>query len=561
MQNSSPPCCSTACSNDRPQSFRFTMSCSKTLVARAAAILSLIWLSAIPIPTSAQSPETQPVALSLDEAIQIALVKNYVLRDARLDIDNAQSLVREGWGQVFPQVSLASTYTRNIRTANPFAGSQAGGFFETLGFIDWLAFNEQARTDDDITTQPISVAEFFERRQAGLDAAGIQPLDSDNPFGIPNQFRSGVSVTQKIFDIRTFWGVAGAQKFLKALNEAGVHRQEQLVVDQVRQLYYRAVLAAEQERVVSLSVERTRKTANEAALRVARGVAPKFQRLSAEVELANLETQRIAASGDASAALDQLKFALGIPISRQIRLVTDLQPDSDAELRTVALEDALALALASRPDLEQANLNIEIENIQWKVARAEYFPSLDAFADLSYIGNVPDNRTVTLINPADPFSFSTRQNGFFSDDYWDLTASVGLTLSWTIFDGFQRRQRVQQRTIMQERANIAQEQLLQSVRLEVEQALRDVRTAELRILSQEKNVERAELNYEYASARLREGVASPLDEREASDLLDQSRLSYLQAVFDYNTAVSRLESATGTIRITPQSELKLTISG
>ena len=60
-------------------------------------------------------------------------------------------------------------------------------------------------------------------------------------------------------------------------------------------------------------------------------------------------------------------------------------------------------------------------------------------------------------------------------------------------------------------------------------------------------MERAELSYEYASARLREGVASPLDEREASELLDQSRLSYLQAVFDYNVALSRLETATGAV--------------
>ena len=503
--------------------------------------------SSLKAQTAVSAPGSEAASLTLDEAIQIALVQNYMIRDTRLDIANARSLVREGWGQIFPQVSLNSSYTRNIKSANPFAGSDAGGFFESLGFLDWLAFNEQARTDTDPNSLPISVEEFFVRRAAGLDAAGIQVSDSDNPFAIPNQFRTGVSVTQKVFDIRTFWGVAGAQKYLEDLNVAGVQRQEQLLIDTVRRQYYQALLAEATRNVVSQSVARTRKTAEEASLRVARGVAPKFQRLSAEVELANLETQLIAATGTANSALDQLKFTLGVPINQPIRLATALEPVENPSLQAAGIDGALDLALRTRPDIRQAELNIEIQNIQRKVARADYFPFLDAFADVSYVGNVPDNRTSILSDPSDPFSFTSRQNGFFSDGYWDMTASVGFTLSWTIFDGAQRRQRVQQRQIAMDRAEIARLQLEQGVRLEVETALRDLRTAQLRILSQEKNVERAELNYEYASARLREGVANPLDEREASELLDQSRLSYLQAVFDYNVALSQLETATGSI--------------
>jgi hypothetical protein len=44
---------------------------------------------------------------------------------------------------------------------------------------------------------------------------------------------------------------------------------------------------------------------------------------------------------------------------------------------------------------------------------------------------------------------------------------------------------------------------------------------------------------------LQEGVGTPLEERQASSLLDESRLNYLSAVFDYKTAISRYEKATG----------------
>ena len=65
------------------------------------------------------------------------------------------------------------------------------------------------------------------------------------------------------------------------------------------------------------------------------------------------------------------------------------------------------------------------------------------------------------------------------------------------------------------------------------------------MLSQEKNVERAELNFEYAEARLKEGVATPLEVREASNQLDQSRLGHLQAVHDYLVAQSAYETSIG----------------
>jgi outer membrane protein TolC len=65
------------------------------------------------------------------------------------------------------------------------------------------------------------------------------------------------------------------------------------------------------------------------------------------------------------------------------------------------------------------------------------------------------------------------------------------------------------------------------------------------MVSQSRNVQRAELNYEFAVTRLREGVSSRLEERQASDLLDDSQLNYNRAVFDYLVAQANFETAVG----------------
>lgn len=519
------------------------------LLAWLGALFTL-FLIAGPSTAVAQAADSEPAAtaapivLTLDEALQIALVQNYNVRGARLDVRNADAQVREAWGGVMPQVDASASYTRNLKSANPFAGSDAGGLFGSLGFVDWLAYNEQARTDDDPGSDPLPFDEFIDRQQEGRQEAGITLGSSDNPFAVPNQFQSGISVSQTLYNGQAFAAIRAAEQ-LKELNRRALDRQEQLIVDQVRRTFYQTLLAQEQAVITTQSVERTSNTVQEVSLRVRQGVAPKFQRLSAEVELANLETQLIQTRNAAATAADNLKLTLGIPMEQPIQLRGDLEAEDRGTYLSISSQDALSIALEQRPDLKQANLNIQLREVDKSLTRSQYFPTLSAFANFNYIGNVPDNRSIVISDPDDPFSFSQRERGFFSQSYWNPSVSAGLQLSWNLFNGFKTSAQMQQRQVAIDRAVNDQEQLLQSVRLEVTQALRDLQAAQQRILSQEQNVDRAELNYEYASARLREGVASPLEEREASEQLDQARLNHLQAVHDYLVAKSAFEKAVG----------------
>ncbi|MEQ9104237.1 MAG: TolC family protein [Rhodothermales bacterium] len=518
--------------------------------ALAVGLVLLFSFSALPLraqdATPLQTSEgAREFTLTVDEAIQIALVGNLALERARLDLETADAQVREGWAELFPSLDVSSSYTRNFRTANPFAGSQAGGFFQTLGFIDWLAFNEQARTDNNPSTDPISVEQYFLRVQAGRQAAGIETSNASNPFGVPNQYAAGLSVTQKLFDGRVLFGAVGASRWLGPFNQAGLDREQQLMVQDVRSAFYGALLAAEQVAVGRESVARARRTLSEISRQVDEGTAPKFQRLSAEVELANLESGLLQSEVARDAATDNLKLLLGIPVMHTVALRGSLEADAASRATLAAIPEAAAVALDRRPDLRQARIGVELERIQLKVAKAEYLPAVDAFFNYNYIGNVPSNRTRIITSPDDPFSFSTEDQGYFSDAYWDDAMSGGFRLTWNIFNGFASRQRVEQRRVAVRQAELDTEFLEQSIQVEVESAIRNVRSAWKRMQAQQQNVERAELNFTYAQARLEEGVATLLEVREASNQLDQTRLNRLQAVHDYLIAEGAYMTALG----------------
>lgn len=496
-------------------------------------------------PSTASAQETQQtLTITLEEALQIALVNNHLLRQTRLDVDNAEAQVREAWGQVMPQVDLQSSYTRNLKSANPFAGSEAGGLFGSFGLIDWLAFNERARVDDDPATDPITVDEFFRRQREGLEAVGGRFGGGDNPFSVPNEFQNGLSISQTLFNGSAFAAIKGARQ-LKDVNRRAADRQEHVLIHEVRQAFYQALLAQQQQAVVRQSVERTAETLGETTKRVAQGVAPKFERLTAEVELTNLETQFVTAENQAAQSLDNLKMQLGIPTDQPLRLRGSLEAEDRGLFVNVSVREAVDVAFEHRPDLEAARLAVDLRRIDLSMTQAQYLPQLSAFANFSYLGRVPDDRTRFSSVEGDPFSFRQQTTPFFSNSYWNPSINAGLQLTWNLFNGYQTSARRQQRTIAVDQAELEFDRTYQSVRLEVQNAIRDLEAARRRILAQEQNVDRAELNYEYAQARLAEGVASPLVERNASEQLDQSRLNYLQAVHDFLVARSAFETAIG----------------
>jgi outer membrane protein TolC len=505
----------------------------------------LFTLGVVASGTAQQTGPRDTISISLQQAVQIAQEHNYALRNNQLDVQDADLQVDQTWGRVMPQVSFSSSYQRNLRTSNPFAGSSAGNIFGSLGSVDWLQYNERARSDDDPSTEPISLEEFQRRRQQGYAEAGHRP-GGGNPFGVDNQFQGGINISQTLYNKQAFNAISGAEQ-MRAVNREGLHRTRQEVTHDVRTAYFDVLLAQERAAVMRESVRRITRTVEETRQRVERGTASKYQRLNSQVQQSNLETELIESENQVESAKNRLKHVLGLPVTRPIKLQGSLQLNQFPSSDQFSASEVTSRALEQRPELERARLAVELEKVPRNIEESTFVPAINFFANLDYSGRVPDNRTNLVEHPDDPFTVSAEHTSFFSQNYWNPSVAVGVQVSWTVFDGLQRKRRIQQAEVSIQRAELQQEQLRQSVHLEIEQALQDLRAARQRIASQEKNLERAQLNYEFAVNRLDEGVGSPLEERDASEQLDQSRLSYLQAVRDYLVARSAFELATGEI--------------
>ena len=527
--------------------------CKNNLKKLLIAVLLLPFINVANTLAQNTSVDQDKVSITVEEAVQIALVNNYMIKKGLLDLNVASLQIREAWGSVYPQVNASGNYTRNIRTPNPFAGSDAGGLFETLGAIEWLAFNESARTDGDPNTNPIPLDEFIDRQTDGYRDAGLTPpgFDGTNPFAVENQFDFGISVTQAIYNGAAFAAIRGARQFRK-LGEDQFQQEQQNVVNQVRNSFYSALLAKEQVDVLQSSVSRLRETVEDTRRSVDAGILSRYDRISAEVELVNLETNLISVENQAELAVKNLALQLGLSTQKQINLRGSLEFQEEMHPEMLGPDLSFKLALQQRPDLSQTQGLIDLLNVEKDITRSGFFPTVSAFANAAYIGQVPANRLVISPIEGEDFAFTSESRNFLDDSYWNPAVAVGIRLNWNIFNGFQTRLRVQQSHIQIKKAELDREFQKNAIYLEVEQTIRNVETALKRIISQERNIEQAQMNYEFSRKRLLEGVGTPLEERQASSLLDQSRLNYLSAVHDYLVALSQYEKAIGKPVITDQ---------
>lgn len=496
---------------------------------------------------STQTSNTpKKVVMTLDEAIQIGLVNNYLLRAAALSQSEINSQVEEGFSNLYPKVNLSGNYQRNLLSSNPFAGSSAGSLFTGLGQIGWLGYNEQARTDNDPNSSPITLQEYYRRIAEGQAAAGISTNSSSNPFAVENNFTGNIALNQTLYNAAIGEGLR-ATRVLQSITAAGFLRQQQQVVSQIRGAFYRVMLAREQVSVLQNSMDRLSETTRDVGKTVQQGLAPRFQRLSAEVELGNLNTQKIVSTNNVALALSGLKLLVGLPMETEIDIQATWEEltEKASEADGLNLRDALDVAIQNRPDLVQAQKNIALQEIQKGVTIALGKPIVSAFSNISYLGRIPSNRTFSVQDTNDPFKFTKERNGLLSNDYWDPNITIGLQVVWSLYDGGTRKYQRQRNQLAIERAKIQELQLQESIRLEVEQAFLSLSSALERMSSQRQNIARAEENYRITSTRLREGVGNQLEERQASELLDQSKLAYAVATFDYLNAKNSLQTAMG----------------
>jgi outer membrane protein len=430
---------------------------------------------------SARQAMSSGRVLTLAQATQTALDRNLSIRQAENNINAAQASLLAAYGGYMPSVSLSAGWTRQQT-------DRAGG------------------------TQIIAGTPF-----------PVAPV-----FRVDNNFRSSLNVNYTIFDgfsREAAWSRASSNK---SSAEYTATRTKQSIVYQVESAYLNVLRTEQLVRVGEENLKRGQRQLERIVESNRLGALSLSDVYRQQSVVASDELALITAQNNYNKAKADLLALIGLDPMEEYQIVdssigSDIeQSDIDATIeRYKSQEDLRQRALVARPDYYSSKESYYAAGAGVTQARRGYIPSVNAFGGYSL--------------SSDQFSSLNSNKGI----------SWGLSLSWSLFDGFQTNQALQSAKTQERNAELSLAQAERNISVEVKKALLDLDAARKQYEVAQKGLVSAMQDRRTAEERYNVGAGTLLDLLTANAGLVNAEANKINAVYNYIIAKRNVEYAIG----------------
>ncbi|MGE5402099.1 MAG: TolC family protein [Ignavibacteriales bacterium] len=332
-----------------------------------------------------------------------------------------------------------------------------------------------------------------------------------------NNYTAVLQVTQLVWDFgRTTSRVEANRNFTQASDFDYKAAVENVIVS-VQTAYYTYLETQYVEKVNLETLQQAQEHLRIAQAFFNAGRRAQYDVTKAEVDVANANVSLLRSRNQVQIARLQLENAMGIKNSKDY-VVTD---SLSAPRFSVSLDSAVAIAIENRSEMKSAQLRLEANRNLVSSTWDQNLPALSVFGSYNWNG----------------FNFPLASR-------WN----AGVTLSVPLFQGFAVSAQVQQNEANVAQASASIEVTKQNIILDVSQNYLALNEAFQRIDASNTLVRSADENLRLATGRYNSGVGSPTEITDAQLLLANARITYIQALYDYNTSMIKLKKSMGTIR-------------
>lgn len=346
--------------------------------------------------------------------------------------------------------------------------------------------------------------------------------------GIGNNHANSLTASLPIFTGGKLKGTIKQAKANYQYNEVGVQRTYNEMRSTVTDGYFKMLQADNMQKLSAESVTRLEDHLKNVQAQYDVGVVAKVDVLRSQVELANAKQTLIQAENSYQVAEANMNKIVGLPMDTTLKLDNLLVYNAYDQ----NMDDCLAYAAEHRPELMQAKYGVDAAKGALMVARSGHMPQVAASA--------------------------TQQ---WSDSNWpgdeDGKWGVGVNVSLNVFDTGVTLSKIHGAEADLKKAEETYRNTVDSVNLDVRSNYLGLREAEKRISTTKLAVEQADEDYRIAQLRYMSGVGTNTDVLDAQVALTQAKTNYTQALYDYNTSKTALETSIGVPMENPVTAVKV----
>jgi len=440
-----------------------------------AAIITLI----AEIQTTAQDNR----ALTLENAVDLAMQNNHLLNVKKYQVEEKQQKVNEDKVKYYPVVAIGGSYQYN-------------------------------------TNLPSITIE--EGRFGALPFGGmyypLPPVDEVIEVGRHNVYNAGVTVYQPITQIGKINAGVQVSKTDLLIAEAEESKAVLQVKQAVEKLYFGLLILQKQveEAEIRVALAKTKLSDVENAVSAGKTTESNRYGLSASAACEEQELLKLKIQYDDYS--DDLKHITGLDPSGNLILEKD--PPEILPAGFADADSSVNGATANNKDLRIASLYSDKADYSIKASKFSYLPDLGILGGYTY------------------------QEG--TDIYPRNNAFIGASLKWNIQDAFLNRSIQRQRNFARKQAEENLANTMEQVTKDIEKASRKLKQSEALIRVAEKIVDYRREDLKLQIDRRNSGLNLESDLLAARAALAKAESDYFAARLNYRIALSELQILTGT---------------
>jgi outer membrane protein TolC len=463
--------------------------------------VALFGLFFLPVLIMAQPPDSTRLTkheFSIQQAVEYAKKNNVNVKNALVDVQLQDQQNREFTSNAYPHInaSIGTSY-------NPSVATQV-----LPNFISPATY--QVLIDQNVK-----------------DGNG-NPIVMPNDFGfIAAQFGSkftataGISLSQLLFDGQVFVGLLARGAALE-FRKKNVEVTEEVIKANIYKIYYQLVVSKTQVELLDANINLVDKLLRDTRIIYENGFAERLDVDKVNVQLTNLQTEKIKVLNTISNGYYGLKVLMGMPVNDELVLTDKL---SDEQIKENILEKSV-FSYEDRKEYQYAQIGKNLNEYNVRRYKLSQIPTMSLNAN--YAKNAQRDKW-----------------NFFGKGDWFSISSINLNIAVPIFNGFYTKSKIAQAQLEVQKIKNQMSALQLSIDNEVVVAKNNYRSAISTMDFQKKNMELAEKVYQQTKKKYEMGTGSQMEINTAQTDMKTAQTNYITALYDAIIAKVDFMKATG----------------
>ena len=407
------------------------------------------------------------LTLTLEQAIEIALNDNPTIQVAEQTIELKKISNKETALGLLPEASLSGAYTRTIKK-------------QTMVMMG----------------QKIEI-------------------------GIPNQYQGGVTVSLPIF-APTLYKSMKLTKTDVALAVEQARYSKHDLINQVTKAFYQTLLAQDSYAVLQKAFAQSEENFRIVNAKYEQGRVSEFDKISAEVQMRNMQPSVISARNGVELSKLQLLVLMNIDPETEIELQGSLNDYEEDVFAGVMIADTNSLK--NNSTLAQLDMNVKMLQQSLSINKQSFAP---------------------IVALQFNYMYTCMANDFKFKEYeWNPYSNVSLSVSIPLFK-YSNFSAVKKTNLQISQLMTNRDYTARQLAMQQQSYLNSMAASAEQVSSNKEAIVQAQKGRDIAEKLYEVGRGTVLELNSAEVALTQAKLTYTQAIFDYLSAKADLDKLQG----------------